>query len=257
MKLSFWSCVLIGGALILVALAVACGDDDTITLTEPSQISCERLTEDSYRYHVEAVQDFGDIDPEFTPEATPLLGYTTWSFSELQDGEVEGGNALYVSVFTSDGGNMGEVEFIRLEDAGYMNSAGQGWQLVDTSVRPLPVRFRPSLVCEGLVPDLDLPTLETSGQEKVNGIVSYRYDIDTQELGFLAKSGDFDSGSDIGAYAHDYTGSIWIAADGGYPSRIDLIANGHYPDGRRISVAFLLEISDMGGDVNVEPPDIQ
>lgn len=258
MQLSFPSCLLIGGALTLVALAVACGDGDPTTLAEPSQISCERLTEDSYRYHVEAVQDFGDIDPEVTPEATPPLGFATWAFSERHDGEVEDGSELYVSVFSTDGGSVGEIELIDLGDTSYSKFTGRGgWKEVDTTVRPLPVRYRPWLVCQGLVPDVDPTTLETSGREEVNGIVSYRYDINGQDLGFLARSGDFGSSSDIGAYAHEYTGSIWIAADGGYPSRIDLVSNGHYPDGRRISLDFLFEISDIGGDVKVEPPDIQ
>ncbi len=266
MQLSFRSRLLIGGALTLVAggalillvLAVAGGDDDdTIRVSDLSEISCDPLAENSYRYHVEAVQAYGDVDPEAPQETAPPLGFAVWSFSERHDGEIEDGGDLYVFMFNSDGGNMGEFQLIDMGETGYIKYVGRPWQKADTTVRPLPVRHRPALVCEALAPDVDLSALDTGNPEDVNGIASYRYDIDGEKLGFLARSREFGTGSDIGAYADEYTGSIWIAEEGGYPSRIDLLVSGHYPDGRRISLDFLFEISDMGDDLKVEPPDIE
>ena len=243
---------------MLAGLVVACGGGDDDGLTNPDlaagQINCVPFTAVSYEFNTEAVLEVGEKDG--TPEADAPPAPPPFTFTEVVEGRVEDGDKAYVHTWSTDGVSNGEFEAVHYPDRGWLNWADSGWTEQDISVRALPFRYRPWDVCNALAPDVNTESLAARESEEVNSVDSTGYSIDGIESDFFAAEPSFGGGSDPANYIDTFEGTVWIADEGAYITRLQMTATGHYPDGTRLTFTMDFEISNVGGDISVDPPDV-
>jgi hypothetical protein len=213
------------------------------------------LEEQSYRYAAEIVLEVKD--PPATAaaaagEATPPQAPPAFKFTSIIIGDVEDGANTYVHVSNDAGG--GPTITAVVEDEGRIWLQRDGiWTEQPSGGRSL-VPYRPSTLCAALAPDVNTAVMSATTEE-VAGIEALRIAVSDFAPEFAARAPDFGPGSDVAGYVDDYSGTIWVAKQGGYIMKIDLVGEGAYDNGAPLVVAVKYEISLMGSnDIKVEPP---
>jgi hypothetical protein len=252
--------ILLTAAVAALAVFAACGGDDDDDADgpgasyAPGALICDALQQDSYEYTMDVTLEVKESESTATPEPGTVQGPAPFQFFETIVAKVEDGTEIDASVVNTDGGvARGEFQAIELGDVGYINHDEAGWEERDTAQRPLPIRYRPFWVCPALAPDINTTPLQGTAED-VNGIPSTRYTLTDLSPLFFARDPDFGGASDAANYVRAINGDIWIAQDGGYPTKLDIIGEGAYPDGKPISVHMVFEITKMGGGISVSAP---
>jgi hypothetical protein len=248
---------ILAGALIVLAAFGACGGDDS-AVAKPGPLVCDTLLQGSYHYIAHVTEGVDNAPGTPAPSASPALPAATFTW-DIQGAIV--GAKFDVTVRNTAGqsgeGQSSEYEAIDLGSGqGYLNlkDTGQGWQNHDTSYSPLVVPYRPADLCSALGPDVDTSKLASGQAEAVNGIASQRFALQGFATQFFARDPDFGPASDAARNIHTVDGTIWVANQGNYVSKLDISGAGQYPNGQTISVKLTLEVSDVGGDVKVTAP---
>jgi hypothetical protein len=140
---------------------------------------------------------------------------------------------------------------------GVITIGGQKWvQLAGSWIadqQPSQLPYRPPVVCEAVLPDLDLLQAEPH-EEKVNGVNSLHYTL-SQVHSEQAWAKIYGRGSDLDILLKELDVDLWLAQKGNWPVRIDIRSSGFYSDGRELRVHLLVDIMDANSDdIRVEPP---
>lgn len=240
----------------VAGLVLACGGGDDGGPDASSSVTpavCQRITTDSFSYTVQATQEIKELEGTPIPSAPP--GPPPYTFSETVEGEIENGTELQVTVTNTDGTNKTTFQAVQLDDgrAWIKYEGDPAWTAHDLTIRPLPVRYWPQLVCNGIAPDVQVGALQPKADE-VNGTAAKKYEIRGLNALFFAREPDFGPGSDAAQYVSNVDADVWIADDGGYVAKLDLTGTGQYPDGRPIIIRLVFELKGMDDSIKIEPP---
>jgi hypothetical protein len=134
---------------------------------------------------------------------------------------------------------------------------GQGWvQLAGNWVaaqNPVYTPYSPPVVCEAVLPDLDLSQAEPQ-EEKVNGVNSLHYtfpEVHSEQ----AWAKIYGTGSDLDILFKTLDVDLWLAEKGNWPVRMEIRSSGFYSDGRELRAHLLVDTRDANSDdIRVEPP---
>jgi hypothetical protein len=118
---------------------------------------------------------------------------------------------------------------------------------------PTTVPYQPPDVCQALLPELDLSSLE-SQEEEANDVKTVHYALPETPAGqALAKIFGLDS--DVALLIGKLDADLWLAKKDGWPVRMEIGGSGLYADGRELRVHLLVDIKDANSDdITVEPP---
>lgn len=110
-----------------------------------------------------------------------------------------------------------------------------------------------SVLAFDFVEGFDQEGLNCDGDsEKVNGVDAIKCSIDSEDIAALqslfATLGEDANPSDI---PEDFEFEIWIAEDGGFPVRMSFSGTDPETDSK---IAVTMNITNIGGDVTIEPP---
>jgi hypothetical protein len=244
--------VLAGLLLAAAAFLSACGGGSAAVF-KPGPLVCDTLSTQSYQYQLQAtfhVDAMTGTPPPSTGAFSP-----SFTFTETIQGAVSDGKKFQVTVDNNDGYTDTIFQVMQLDNnAGYENR-GRGWTTFSTSTG-LPIKYFPPDVCSALAPDVDTSTLGAGQAEQVNGIASQRFALTNLPTQFFTRDGDYGGGSDAASYIQSVNGTIWVANSGGYPTKVDMIGAGQYPNGQPLKVRITFQASDVGKSVDLKAPDV-
>lgn len=257
---------LVAGTLALLMIAACGGGGDggngadggdgatpTGDATTTSIIACDTFRQKSYRYTVEGMLEVTAIEGTPVPSAAP--GPNPYTFAESIEGSVEDGANIRVAVSNTDGINTTNFEGIELDDGrGWTNFDGGGWEQQDTTERPLPIRYRPAIICEAIAPDLTSSVL-AGEPEEVNGVASTRYTLDDVPPAFFARDLDFGAASDLFQYGKTADATVWVADDGDYLTKLDITGYAQYPAGQPMTMRLVFELGELDDGIAVDAPN--
>lgn len=247
MRSNLWW-LLAGMALAGLFLA-ACGSN---IQGAPSVIVCDKLTQASYRYKANWQMSVDELTTTLPPSVQAQVAFT---FTGDDQGNVQDGSKIDITYTNSDGKATGTFRTIRLSPTLAYIDLGNGLQKSDTAPnRPVPIPYEPSVLCNSIAPDIKLASLGSGQPESVNGIASHRYDFDGLVTEFFARSPMFGAQSDLAANVPSLSGSVWVADDGGYISKLKILGQGPYESGQFIRLEATYEAYDMDKNVTVSAP---
>ncbi len=178
---------------------------------------------------------------------------TSFLFTGEEDGEVESGSielsgeimgAERKHFMWRDLDEDEQFEIIQLEDEAWIY-ADEEWEAVPAMVADAMSQailvFAPSVVWGGLFGGLEAQSTYV-GSETINGVRAHHYTSTYQQWAGYWQGELLDA-----------TGDVWIA-EAGYPIRYDFTATGIDEDGSRGTVSWTMELTDVGGNIVIEPP---
>jgi hypothetical protein len=178
---------------------------------------------------------------------------TSFLFTGEEDGEVESGSIeLSGEIMGTERKHFvwrdldedEQFEIIQLEDEAWVYDDGE-WNsvpvLVADAMSQAVLVFAPSVVWGGLFGGLETQSTYV-GSETINGVLAHHYTSTYQQWAGYWQGELLDA-----------TGDVWIA-EAGYPIRYDFTATGIDEDGSRGTVSWTMELTDVGGDIVIEPP---
>ncbi len=236
---------------LLILAACGSGDSNVGPTYEGGPVVCGALEASSYRYTLDAVFDVDnpDIVP---PPANVRPGPPDSHFSTHVDAEVEDGDRFRATVTNDDGGSSTTFDAIVTGDRVYSRFGSGEWATLGFSEGASdPIPYQPASLCEAVAPDLDLGSLTGTLDE---AIASQKFEIDSLAMDFPARTVEL-RGGDVDVLIETYDVIVWVAQEGSYISKVDLSGTGFYEDGTSLTFQLSYEISDMGGDSNVDPPN--
>lgn len=250
-------CVLACSLVVLAALFGACGGGNSTAAAKPGPLVCDTLATGSYHYTEHVVLAVNDLSGSPSPPPVPTASgrsHSAFSLSTDGQGSVQGAN-IDAAIRTDTGNSIGDYEVILLADNQAFVRLSGGWQKAEnTSNRPVPVPYQPDQICKALAPDVDTTKLGAGQPETVNGVSSQRFTLHASATSFFANEPDFGSQSDVGANIKTLDGTIWVADQGNFITKLDITGVGQYPNGQPISVKMTFELSDLGADIKIGPP---
>ena len=241
--------------LAIVVLASACGDDDddgnASSFSQGDPVVCDRLASDSYKWTF--FHQFTTDAPEIAPTDV-AQGPGDAEFKQEVSGEVED-NDSYLAQISNEFPPGPPTEYGVVKDNG--RSWAQRpteWQEEDVSDgQPgTIIPHLPFTLCQAIAQDID--TAAEAQTEDIGGIASLRYDYAPLVSDFPERSQDITPQSDIAILVNEFNGSVWVADGGGYITKMELTGTGTYEDGTVLNVTYRYEVSDMGGEIDVDPP---
>jgi hypothetical protein len=240
-------------AALLVLASTACGgddDDEATAFDAGSPVVCDTLSNESYTYN--AMFQFTVEAPEVRPTGVPP-GPESTQFTQDIAGEHEDADSFKATTVASDTFREYPAVSAVYDDGRVWTSNPTGWteqppreRLGDN------IPYRPVDVCTALAPDIDT-TWDTESEE-INGVDSHRFDVEGLVSDFPDRSPGLGGGADIAQLVNEFDGSIWVAEDGAYVTKMELTGSGTYPDGTALSVIFAYEITEMDADIDIAPP---
>jgi hypothetical protein len=237
-----------------LAIVSACGgdDDDAVSFESGGPVICDRLETDSYTYIVDV--EFTTESPEPKPTGV-RQGPPSGSFTQHIEGQVEDSDS-FMGDIVNDDASASRTEYSVVVDNGRSWWNPTGWQEQPSrDGRPgVSVPHLPLTLCQSLAQDID--TSLAAESEEVNGIKSLRFDASPLSTDFPDRSpdGPFGAGSDVAVLVNEFNGAVWVAERGGYINKLELSGTGQYEDGTVLNVSIRYEISEMGADIDVDPP---
>ena len=256
-----WGLLVIVG--LLAALAAACGGGGEPqaegsptpppTGEDAALAPCQALQAlKAYRYSVNLKIE--SPEPSETP-AEPRPTPTATLTREL------GGPFLFEHAIDASFVAPDRIEALITADSGeplaMITIGGQVWvQLAGNwtpAEQPFTIPYQPSVVCETILPELDLSQAEPQ-EEKANGVKSLHYTF-PQVHSEQAWAKIYGAGSDLDILLKKVDVDLWLAEKGNWPVRMEICSSGLYSDGRELRAQLLVDIRDANSDdIRVEPP---
>ena len=247
---------LIGG----LATACAGGEESAAPTPSPTQTqegipaACLALQNlKTYRYSVQLEMESPEpaespAEPTVTPTTAIIRSYTGDFLFEYQiDADFVAPDRTEVLI----GSGGGELGMIVIGQEVWTRVGERGWTRPQY---PPPLPYQPLDICQALLPELDLSSLEPQ-EEEANDVKALRYTFPEVSAGqALAKI--FGPDSDMTLLISKLDAGVWLAEKDGWPVRMEISGNGLYGDGRELRVYLLVDIKDANSDdITVEPPD--
>lgn len=242
------------------AYFVVASDDDEIDLTNgvelaPGRVSCEVFNvARGYKYTTTVVLNLHDRPPGMEAGGTDTYRPEGFTFTSVIDGEVQGTEAVHAHIVYPEQNNQ-EADYIAMikTDTLYSMLPGGEWTSAKLSESQFQIPYIPNVACNALAPDLFLSDIEGTPEE-INGIAATRYHFEPLVTDFNGNHPAFGAGSDAGRFVKEFTGDIWIAEDGGYLLKMDLVGLGQYENGRVLEVDFAYEMTDVNAKIEIKAP---
>ena len=247
---------------LLAALAAACGGGEPQAEGTPTPpptgedaalAPCQALQElKAYRYTVELrLESPEPSETPVGPRPTPISTITRdfggpFLFEHTIETSFVAPDRFETLITTS----LGEpTAIITIGRQVWVELAGS-WR---PSEQPYNIPYTPAVVCEAVLPDLDLSQAEPQ-EDKANDVKTLHYTF-SQVSSEQAWAKIYGPGSDLAILLKKLDVDLWLAEEGNWPVRMELSSNGLYGDGRELRVHLLLDIRDANsGDIRVEPP---
>ena len=239
-------------ALLLLGVFACGGGDDAIPnpSVSPGQLSCDALSTYSYEY---SEKTFYEVGPTPTPPQPTGQGKSPFEFTTTINGKVQDGVKQDFTINNTDGHNKTEYKQVIIGNTYWINFGdNRGWVPGDTLQSRFPFPYQPVALCQAFVQDLNTSTLGDPTSETVNNVEADRYDFTGLPATFLQHSSDFSG--DPSALVSTLDGSVWVAKNGMYPMKFEISGQGFYPSGQLFTLKVTYDISNMKGDISVEPP---
>jgi hypothetical protein len=253
-----WGLLVIAG--LLIALAAACGGGGEEGSPTPSPTGedaalapCQALQNlKTYRYTVNLELESTE-PPETPPAASPTATGTAVPESPAPRRFTYVIDASFVAPDRTEAvittGSQTPLTMIAIGDQVWVQLAGN-W-------RPTPeqagVPYKPSDICQAVLPDLDLSQVEPQ-EEKVNDVNSLFYTF-PQVSSPESMAQIFGPGSDMDILIKTLDVELWLAEKDGWPVRLDISGSGLYADGAELLLHLSMDTRDANsGDIRVEPP---
>jgi hypothetical protein len=248
---------------LLAALAAACGGggepeaEGTATATptggDAALAPCEALQElKAYRYtSVLTLESPEPSESPVGPQPTPISSITRdfagdFLFNYAIDASFVAPDR-YQALMTADSGEP--TGMIAIGEQVWVQLAGV-WR---PSEQPYAIPYTPLVVCESILPDLDLSQAEPQ-EETANDVKTLHYTF-PQAHSEQAWAKIYGPGSDLDILLKEVDVGLWLEEKDNWPVRMELSSSGVYGDGRELRVHLLLDIRDANsGDIRVEPP---
>jgi len=253
-----WGLLVIAG--LLIALAAACGGGGEEGSPTPSPTGedaalapCQALQNlKAYRYTVNLELESTE-PPETPPAAPPTASGTAIPESPTPRRFTYVIDASFVAPDRTEAvitaGSQAPLTMIAIGDQVWVQLAGN-WR---STPEQAGVPYKPSDICQAVLPDLDLSQVEPQ-EEKVNDVKSLFYtfpQVSSPES--MAKI--FGPGSDMDILIKTLDVELWLAEKDGWPVRLDISGSGLYADGAELRLHLSMDTRDANsGDIRVEPP---
>ena len=208
-------------------------------------VVCDALEANSYTYTIDTGIDVDN--PEIFPAPTNVSrGPPTVHFTSHVEAEVENGDRFNATVTNSDGGSSTTFGSIEVDGEVYTKFGSEWEERGSVSFIPYGIVG----VCNALAPDLELESMTGTTDE---AIASEKFEIDSLSMLFASRIADL-AGGDVAALVQTYDITVWVAQEGSYIRKVELSGTGFYGDETSVTFTLSYEISDMGGDISVDPP---
>lgn len=253
--------VLLAALALIGSLATACADEEESTVPTPSPTQTQEGTTaaclalenlKTYRYSVQLKMESSEpaaspAEPAVTPATAISRPYTGDFLFEYQiDADFVAPDRI--SALIDSGG--GDLPMIVIGEEVWTQMGEVGW----TRPEPPPsLPYQPPDICQALLPELDLSSLEPR-EEEANDVKALHYTLPEVSAGqVLAKI--FGSESDVTLVISKLDVDVWLAREDGWPVRMEISGSSLYGDGRELRVYLLVDIRDANSDdITVEPP---
>jgi hypothetical protein len=255
-----WAVLALVGLVAMVAAACGGGEEPapegsptpTPTAEEAALAPCRALQGlETYRYSVRLKLERPELEEspaegQPTPTSTVTQDFTApFLFEYNIDASFVAPDRL--EMFIS--GSTSPFSMIFIGDQAWTEIAGR-WQLTPQAQQ---TPYRPLVVCEAVLPDLDLSQAEPQ-EEKVNDVESFHYTF-SQVSSPEAMAKIFGAGSDMDVLIKTLDVELWLAEKDKWPVRMEIDGSGLYADGRELQVHLVIDLTDANsGDIRVEPP---
>lgn len=248
-------------ALAVALLAVACGGGGRGEISQtPSptgegngSVACQALQAlRTYRYTVDLTLEVREASgTPSEPQPSPRAGFTREPsrFDYQIDASFVAPDRYDALLSSSD-----EGPFLNMITVG-----SRSWVLLGDAWKPYGqqdepgVPYRPSVICEAILPDLDL-SQATPSEVKINGVDALHYTF-SQAPSEHGMAGIFGEGSDADILIKNLDVGLWLAKEDNWPVRLEINGRGLYVDNREILVYLAVDVRDANDDsIRVEPP---
>lgn len=253
--------VLVAALALIGGLAAACagGEESAAPTPSPTQtqegstavcLALENLK--TYRYSVQLKMESPEpagspAEPAVTPTTAITRPYTGDFLFEYQiDADFVAPDRISALI---DSG-AGDLPMIIIGQEVWTQVGEAGWTQPEY---PPSLPYQPPDVCQALLPELDLSSLEPQ-EEEANDVKAQRYAFPEVSAGqALAKI--FGADSDVTLIISKLDAGVWLAKEDGWPARMEISGSGLFGDGRELRVYLLVDIKDANSDdITVEPP---
>jgi hypothetical protein len=233
-------------AAILVVVIVQ-GDDDSYDLgsipVPEGRVSCEAFGKVySYRYTARTTLDLEERTPDMDPEGDPYRE-AEFVYTQIIEGAYQGGG--YDSVISAEpvGSSERPAPIIVVGDMYYVfiNNAWNAHPISDAPSFPIP--YLPSDTCASVAPDIFLDQADSVTEEAVAGVAAKKYHFEDFPTELPARHPSFGGQSDAARLIDSFGGDIWVADEGGYIIKIDIVGVGAHPNGRELTVSISYDLS--------------
>lgn len=233
----------------IVLAACGGGTSSVGPVYEGGPVVCDALESSSYTYTLDTGFDIDN--PDIVPAPTGVSrGPPDTTFATNVEAEVEDGERISATITNGDGFSTTTFASIVADGGVYLQFGSRGWEKQPAD-RPLElIPYRILGLCNAIAPDLDLDSLTGTLDES---IASQKFEIGSLVMDFPSRTRDL-VGGDVDALIEVFDVTVWVALNGSYISKVELSGTGFYGDGTSLAFHLSYEISDVGGNVSVDPP---
>ena len=242
-------------AVLVTVAAFACtgGDSPFAIQVEAGKASCQPLREaKGYRYKAWAQVDLA-VRTADMPREDPDRGSSALLMTTDITGSIQTPDRYQALVKYPDPGYP-DLNLIVIGDLYWTEEEGQwsGTRLGPQDIFPVP--YLPHRICESIVQDIDTNGVD-SVPEEVGGIPARKYHFDELATSFLSNLDEWGPQSDPGRLLKKVKADVWISDEGSTILKMDVIADGAYETGRRLTLKVSMETWDFNAGIKIDPPE--
>jgi hypothetical protein len=214
--------------------------------TGPGPAVCDMLFAASYRYTSHFYYRIFPPPNSVGGAAIPQ----PHDFYSSQTGAVEDGVNRQGYIRNLQWPNDGDLEVVIVGDRQWRRfDEFDDWQEIFSDL----LAYEPASYCQSLAPDIDT-SLITGTADTVDGVPAahlyFRFPNN-----WSRRHADFGPNSDVTRYVHEFEGSIWVAEDSRFITKMNIIGHGQYEDGTSIEVRAAFTVYDLYDEtIEILPP---
>ncbi|MDP2857405.1 MAG: zinc-ribbon domain-containing protein [Bacillota bacterium] len=151
-------------------------------------------------------------------------------------------------------GGQDSVSLIQVGSRSWVKAAGLPDWMEGPSSEELGGVLSPLDFCESAEEPLSTALSQVQGKkEPVNGIKAVHYHLDKVGLAVLREA--LGGTEDLGELPEEFVMDVWLAEDGNWPVRMDLVGSDQDEQGQPLSLEMSIEFKDLNDStITIEPP---